>query len=42
MMETKKVIDNALIIYFRGPNTVTGEDIIEIHFHGSPVIEKNI
>ena len=37
-----KIIDNALIIYFPGPNTVTGEDVIEFHIHGSTMIEKKI
>ena len=36
------IIDNALIIYFPGPNTATGEDIIELHIHGSTMIEKKI
>ena len=36
------IIDNALIIYFPGPNTVTGEDIIELHLHGSVMIERKI
>ncbi len=36
------VIDNALIIYFPGPNTVTGEDVLEFHIHGSLLIEKKI
>ena len=36
------VIDNALIIYFPGPNTVTGEDVLEFHVHGSYIIEKKI
>ena len=36
------IIDNALIIYFPGPNTVTGEDVLEFHIHGSPMIEKKI
>ena len=36
------IIDNALIIYFPGPNTVTGEDVIELHIHGSTMIEKKI
>ena len=31
-------IDNALVILFLGPNSYTGEDVIEIHCHGSPVI----
>ena len=30
-----KVIDNALVIFFPGPFTATGEDIIELHIHGS-------
>ncbi len=36
------IIDNALIIYFPGPKTVTGEDVIELHIHGSTMIEKKI
>ena len=36
------IVDNALIIYFPGPNTATGEDIIEFHIHGSTMIEKKI
>ena len=40
--QNNNIIDNALIIFFPGPNTVTGEDIIEIHIHGSSVIEKKI
>lgn len=38
----KRIIDNALIIYFPGPHTVTGEDVMEFHFHGSSLIEKKI
>ena len=38
----QNIIDKALIIYFPGPNTVTGEDIIEFHIHGSTMIEKKI
>lgn len=36
------VIDSVLIIYFPGPKTVTGEDVMEFHFHGSSYIEKKI
>ena len=38
----KNLIDNALILYFPGPRSVTGEDIIEFHIHGSTYIEKKI
>ena len=40
--QNQNIIDNALIIYFPGPNTVTGEDVIELHIHGSTMIEKKI
>lgn len=34
-------IDDVLAVYFRAPNSFTGEDVIEIHSHGSvAVIEK--
>ena len=36
------IIDNALILFYPGPNTVTGEDVLEFHIHGSTVIEKKI
>ncbi len=38
----KTLIDNAIIIYYPGPKTVTGEDVIELHIHGSTYIEKKI
>ena len=38
----KNIIDNAIIIYFPGPETVTGEDILEFHIHGSLFIERKI
>ena len=38
----KILIDNALVIFFPGPLTVTGENIYEIHIHGSIIIEKKI
>ena len=38
----KILIDKAIVIYFPGPNTVTGEDLYEIHIHGSLIIERKI
>lgn len=32
------VLDQGLIVYFKAPDTFTGEDIIEFHAHGSPVM----
>jgi len=36
-------IDEVLFIYFKAPNSFTGEDVVEIHTHGSvPVVKKVI
>ena len=32
------VIDQGLILYFPGPNSFTGEDVIELQGHGGPVV----
>jgi tRNA modification GTPase len=41
--ETKSVLDSgALVLYFPGPNTVTGENILELHVHGGPAIVKSL
>ena len=33
-----QAIDEGLLIYFPGPNSFTGEDVIELHGHGGPVV----
>jgi len=33
-----EVIDSALVAFFVGPSSYTGEDVVEIHCHGNPVI----
>lgn len=32
------VIDQGLVLYFPAPNSYTGEDVIELHGHGGPVV----
>ena len=34
----EEVIDKGVFILFPGPNSYTGEDVLELHCHGSPVI----
>ena len=34
----QSVIDQALVFWFPGPATATGEDVAEFHLHGSPAI----
>lgn len=41
-LESKEVLDEVLITYFKAPNSFTGEDVIEIAGHGSPVILRQI
>lgn len=33
-----RVIDRALVLWFPGPNSFTGEDVAEFHVHGGPAI----
>lgn len=32
-----EIIDSGLVIYFKAPHSFTGEDVVELHGHGSPV-----
>lgn len=36
--KNKKTIDQGLALYFPTPNSFTGEDVLELHCHGGPVI----
>ena len=37
-----EIIDFGLLLYFKSPNSFTGEDVVEIHSHGSPIIQQLI
>lgn len=37
-----EVIDTALITFFKSPNSFTGEDVVEISCHGSPVVLRQV
>ena len=34
--------DQALILSFKGPRSLTGEDIVEIHVHGNPLLVQQV
>ena len=36
--ETKDVLDEALVLWFPGPNTETAEDMAELHLHGGRAV----
>ncbi|HKZ77276.1 MAG TPA: tRNA uridine-5-carboxymethylaminomethyl(34) synthesis GTPase MnmE [Pyrinomonadaceae bacterium] len=40
--ETGGVIDQVLLGYFKGPHSFTGEDVVELSCHGSPVVLRQI
>ena len=40
--ENKKPFDDAVLTYFKGPESYTGEDLVEISCHGSPYILKYV
>ena len=36
--KNNNLLDNVLVSFFKGPNSYTGDDLVEIHTHGNPVI----
>ena len=40
--QTSEAIDNVILTYFKAPHSYTGEDVVEISTHGSPVILRQI
>ncbi|CAD5107094.1 tRNA uridine-5-carboxymethylaminomethyl(34) synthesis GTPase MnmE [Zestomonas carbonaria] len=36
--DSGEVIDEGLLLYFPGPNSFTGEDVLELQGHGGPVV----
>jgi tRNA modification GTPase len=41
-LESGEVLDRALITYFKAPHSFTGEDVIELSCHGSPVLLRQL
>ena len=42
-MDSSNVLDdNAIVLYFPRPKTVTGEDVLELHIHGGPATVKAV
>ncbi len=40
--QTGKVIDSLLYLYFKAPNSYTGEDTLELYPHGNPLIVRDL
>ncbi len=41
-LESDEILDRALITYFKAPHSFTGEDVIELSCHGSPVLLRQL
>jgi tRNA modification GTPase len=39
---TKELLDEVLVTFFRGPHSLTGEDVVEISCHGSPSVVRQL
>jgi tRNA modification GTPase len=39
---TGETLDQALVCFFKAPHSFTGEDVVELHCHGSPVLLRTI
>jgi tRNA modification GTPase len=37
-----EIIDQAMVLLFMAPNSVTGEDVAEFHVHGSPTVVERL
>ena len=40
--KNNNLIDNAVVTFFKSPNSYTGDDLMEIHTHGNPVIINRV
>ncbi|MDX8378201.1 MAG: tRNA uridine-5-carboxymethylaminomethyl(34) synthesis GTPase MnmE [Mariprofundales bacterium] len=40
--DNKQIIDQGLVLYFPAPNSYTGEDVVELHAHGNPVLLQSL
>jgi len=38
--DSGEVIDSGIALYFQGPASFTGEDVVELQGHGSPVVQQ--
>ncbi|MEJ6389923.1 tRNA uridine-5-carboxymethylaminomethyl(34) synthesis GTPase MnmE [Gymnodinialimonas ulvae] len=42
MSEDGAILDQALVLVFEGPNSFTGEDVLELHLHGSVAVIRAV
>lgn len=40
--DQKNILDKCIVIYYAGPNSYTGQDVIEINCHGGDIVAQSI
>lgn len=40
--DTQEILDQALVLVFPGPDTATGEDLVELHLHGGRAVVRAV
>lgn len=38
----EQILDQLLVVFFRAPHSFTGEDVVEFHCHGSPLLVEQL
>jgi tRNA modification GTPase len=36
------ILDQGMVVYFKAPHSFTGEDVVELHCHGSPILLRGL
>ena len=42
IVDNDKTVDEVLIAIFKSPNSYTGEDVVEVSCHGSPIVQQEM
>lgn len=40
--QSQALLDQALVLTFKGPGSFTGEDVVELHIHGGPAVVNGV
>jgi tRNA modification GTPase len=40
--DSGRPLDEAMVVHFPGPDSYTGEDVVELHLHGSPLLVARV
>lgn len=41
-LDAKKIVDEGVAIYFQAPHSFTGDDVVELQGHGSPIVMDSL